>query len=152
MGKVKEVVTGHDNQEELLKALKGKLLKALKGKLLKALKPGDLDRKMSNRPPIFNSEITVSKSKTKPIRRCIGCNQSKPQDNMLRIVCNNKGIFELDSSRTIAGRGAYICIDRHCWEAGIEKSRFERAFKINNVAPDSLSHLANFKTSVSHAV
>ena len=43
-----------------------------------------------------------------PMRRCIGCMQSKPKEELIRILPT--------------GRGAYVCKDEKCLEKALKKN------------------------------
>ena len=50
------------------------------------------------------------KNKAIPLRRCVGCNQSKPKEELDRYVIRPmEKIFLYDESGRAPGRGAYIC-------------------------------------------
>ena len=51
---------------------------------------------------------TILKNKV-PQRKCIGCNESKPKKELIRIVRTPEGEMLLDSTGRANGRGAYIC-------------------------------------------
>jgi len=48
---------------------------------------------------------------------------------MVRIVRTPQGTLEIDNRGKKAGRGAYLCRTRDCWEAGLTKKRLEHALK-----------------------
>ena len=48
------------------------------------------------------------KSTNIPMRRCIGCMQSKPKQELDRYTLVD-GHYELDSNKVAPGRGVYIC-------------------------------------------
>ena len=75
-----------------------------------------------------------------PQRTCIGCMQSKSQNELLRIVKNNKQEVFIDLSKKSNGRGAYICKNIDCLEKAIKTKKLERCFKIkiNNQIYESL--------------
>jgi uncharacterized protein len=64
-----------------------------------------------------------------PERTCIVCRQKKPKWEMLRIVRTPQGTLEIDNRGKKAGRGAYLCRTRDCWESGLTKKRLEHALK-----------------------
>ena len=72
--------------------------------------------------------------KSKPvIRKCVGCSQKFPKENMLRIVrtfdAEGKKFFQIDSSGKMDGRGAYLCKNVDCLKKAAKGKRFERSFK-----------------------
>ena len=50
-----------------------------------------------------------------PQRRCVGCGETKPKKELIRVVRlpENNGI-EIDATGKKAGRGAYICPSKVC--------------------------------------
>lgn len=73
---------------------------------------------------------TITKNKT-PQRKCIGCNESKPKKELIRIVKTPEGEMLLDTSGRANGRGAYICRNADCLQKAIKTNGLNRAFKIN---------------------
>ena len=63
-----------------------------------------------------------------PLRRCMGCNERKEKDKLIRIVRNGNRI-ELDLSGKKDGRGAYICKNEECLNKAIKNKRLSRSLK-----------------------
>ncbi|MEF9969936.1 MAG: YlxR family protein [Ruthenibacterium sp.] len=63
-----------------------------------------------------------------PLRRCNGCNESKPKKELVRVVKNNAGEISLDLTGKKPGRGAYVCPNAACLLKAQKAKRFERAF------------------------
>ena len=53
------------------------------------------------------------------MRRCLGCFESKPKKELIRIVKNKDGEISLDKTGKKQGRGAYICNNIECLEKAI---------------------------------
>ena len=69
--------------------------------------------------------------KKQPQRTCMGCNQKKDKNQLIRIVkCKNNEIL-LDRTGKKEGRGAYICDDIKCLEKLIKSNRLEKIFEMN---------------------
>lgn len=68
-----------------------------------------------------------------PLRKCIGCQVSKPKKELLRIVKDKNGKINVDISGKLQGRGAYICYDINCLEKAKKQKRLEREFEITNI-------------------
>lgn len=66
----------------------------------------------------------------KPMRRCIVCRESKPQDELLRFTLRGDAI-EADTDTKNDGRGFYLCNDANCIENAIRRKAFNRACKRN---------------------
>ncbi len=49
-----------------------------------------------------------------PLRQCLGCNEHKPKQALIRVVRSPEGIVSLDLTGKKSGRGAYICRDLAC--------------------------------------
>jgi hypothetical protein len=64
-----------------------------------------------------------------PIRRCIACQQSRAKRELVRIVRTPEGTVEIDNKGKRPGRGAYLCRERACWEAGLHQGKLSRALK-----------------------
>ncbi len=62
------------------------------------------------------------------MRKCLGCGEMKPKQELIRAVRSPEGEVSLDLTGKKNGRGAYICRDRGCLTKAIKAKRFERAF------------------------
>jgi hypothetical protein len=65
-----------------------------------------------------------------PMRRCVGCMQSKPKRELIRIVATPQGRVLLDPSGKANGRGSYICRDIDCFTKAQKKDAFTRNLNI----------------------
>lgn len=63
-----------------------------------------------------------------PIRRCLGCYESKPKQDLCRIVKKTDGEICIDKTGKVNGRGAYICYSAECLEKAIKSKRIEKEF------------------------
>ncbi|MCL0080378.1 YlxR family protein [Dehalococcoidia bacterium] len=61
-----------------------------------------------------------------PQRTCIACRQTKPKRELVRLVRSPNGELEIDHRGKKAGRGAYLCPARECWELTLGKDRRNR--------------------------
>ena len=66
-----------------------------------------------------------------PMRRCLGCMESKPKKELIRIVKNKDGEISLDKTGKMQGRGAYICNNEGCLEKAIKAKRIEKEFEMD---------------------
>lgn len=48
------------------------------------------------------------------IRTCIGCRGKLPQKVLVRFVCQGGGKLQIDCSKKLGGRGAYVCPSQDC--------------------------------------
>ncbi|MGI6031749.1 MAG: RNase P modulator RnpM [Eubacteriales bacterium] len=63
-----------------------------------------------------------------PMRRCLGCMESKPKKELIRVVRSSEGELSIDFTGKKNGRGAYICRSAECFRKAVKAKRFERAF------------------------
>ena len=66
----------------------------------------------------------------KPMRRCIACRESKPQDELLRFTFQNARITADKESRS-DGRGLYLCPSKECAETAMKRKAFNRVLRTN---------------------
>ncbi len=78
-----------------------------------------------------------------PERTCIGCRETRPKRELVRIVRNTTGAVEVDPTGKKSGRGAYLCRAKGCWEAALKKERLDRALGIN-IAQEKRRELAQY--------
>lgn len=64
-----------------------------------------------------------------PLRRCSGCNESKPKRELVRVVRAPDGTVSLDRTGKKPGRGAYVCPSAACLAKARKAKRFERALE-----------------------
>jgi len=64
-----------------------------------------------------------------PQRTCVGCRKVRPKREMLRVVRTPDSGVQVDPTGKRAGRGAYLCPRRECWEAALVKGRLEQALR-----------------------
>ena len=70
------------------------------------------------------------KPKKIPLRMCLGCNEMKPKQQLLRVVKSPEGEVSLDLTGKKNGRGAYICHSAECLERAVKSKRLERTFSM----------------------
>ena len=63
-----------------------------------------------------------------PLRKCTGCNEMKPKQELVRVVRSPEGEISLDLTGKKPGRGAYVCRSAKCLQLARKAKRFERAF------------------------
>lgn len=71
----------------------------------------------------------VPKERKIPIRQCLGCNEHKPKNEMIRVVRSPEGEISLDTRGKKSGRGAYICHSVGCLNKARRSRRIERALE-----------------------
>ena len=74
-----------------------------------------------------------------PMRTCIGCRESKPKKELIRIVRVSQKLLDegkasdkvcIDPVGKISGRGAYICPDPECLKSARKNRRLEKEFEM----------------------
>lgn len=71
------------------------------------------------------------KRKKVPMRKCLGCQESKPQKELIRIVRTPEGTLCVDATGKMNGRGAYICPSAECLANAKKSKRLEYQFKMD---------------------
>ena len=71
----------------------------------------------------------MSVLKNIPQRTCIGCNEIKNKNELIRIVKNKEGQIFVDKTYKANGRGAYICNKETCFNKCIKTKALNRVFK-----------------------
>ncbi|MBR0130116.1 MAG: YlxR family protein [Firmicutes bacterium] len=74
-----------------------------------------------------------------PMRKCVGCGDSRPKREMLRIAYID-GKLRIDPSGKAGGRGTYICSDPACAELAFKKNGFARSLR-TSVSREELEEL-----------
>ena len=74
----------------------------------------------------YNHNKQIPRQRHIPERSCIACRGKKAKRELIRIVCG-AGVIEVDLKGKKAGRGAYLCPVRECWETGLKSNRLEYA-------------------------
>ena len=64
-----------------------------------------------------------------PTRRCTGCGEHFPKNELVRIVREPDGNITLDLIGKKSGRGAYICKKAECLRKARKVSRIERSLE-----------------------
>ncbi len=68
------------------------------------------------------------KPKYVPKRTCIACRKVEGKRSLVRIVRTDSGV-EVDPGGKKAGRGAYLCATKQCWEAALRGNRLDQALR-----------------------
>ena len=63
------------------------------------------------------------------MRRCVGCYESKPKKELLRIVRDTNGNISIDFTGKLNGRGAYLCDDTACFEKMVKANKLSKEFE-----------------------
>jgi len=69
------------------------------------------------------------KIKKTPMRRCVGCMESKPKKELIRIA-GYEGQVSIDPTGKAKGRGVYLCPGSECFTKSIKKKALSRSLEI----------------------
>ena len=64
--------------------------------------------------------------KNKPQRTCMGCNEKREKQQLIRIVKNKQNEIKIDKTGKMEGRGAYICNNVSCLDRVKKSKRLEK--------------------------
>lgn len=70
------------------------------------------------------------KVKKTPERKCMGCMQTFPKKDLVRIVRTPEGNVEMDLTGKKSGRGAYICRSETCLKKAIKSKRIQANLEV----------------------
>ncbi|MFC1904070.1 RNase P modulator RnpM [Chloroflexota bacterium] len=84
-----------------------------------------------------------SATKHTPQRTCVACRQVKTKQELIRLVHTADSDVEIDTGGKKAGRGAYLCPARECWENGLKNNRLEHALQ-TRLTPDKREQLIKY--------
>ncbi len=71
------------------------------------------------------------KTRKIPLRKCIGCNESKSKKELIRVVKDKENQVKVDLTGKANGRGAYICNDPECFKKVKKSRKLNRALEID---------------------
>ncbi len=83
-----------------------------------------------------------------PLRKCVGCHESKPKKELIRIVRSSEGEISVDTTGKKQGRGAYICPSADCLKKAVKSKAFDKTFEVK--VPDEV--YMNLAAELSNAV
>ena len=64
-----------------------------------------------------------------PLRTCVACRTTEGKRELIRVVRSPAEGVRVDLSGKHAGRGAYLCRNRACWEQALRTQRLNQALK-----------------------
>ena len=79
----------------------------------------------------------MEKVKKIPQRKCLGCMQSFPKKELIRVVRLPEGEVEIDLTGKKSGRGAYICKNEACLKKAIKSKRLGTNLEVK--IPDEIA-------------
>jgi uncharacterized protein len=85
-----------------------------------------------------------------PQRTCIACRAVRAKRELVRVVRTSENRVQADPTGKIAGRGAYLCRTRECWETvASAHGRLEQALKMQTpINSEDLAHLREFAATL----
>ena len=78
----------------------------------------------------------MEKIKKIPQRKCLGCMESFPKKELIRVVRTPEGEVCIDLKGKMSGRGAYICRNEACLKKAIKSKRIQTNLEVS--IPDDL--------------
>ncbi len=66
-----------------------------------------------------------------PLRRCLGCGESFPKKDLIRVVRSPAGEVALDFTGKMSGRGAYVCKRTACFQKARKAGRFQKNLELS---------------------
>jgi predicted RNA-binding protein YlxR (DUF448 family) len=79
---------------------------------------------------VMTKQRQTPRPKHVPQRTCIACRKIDAKRGLTRLVRLPDNHVAIDPTGKRAGRGAYVCAERGCWEAALKRKAVERALKI----------------------
>ena len=65
-------------------------------------------------------------------RKCVGCGEYKPRENLIRILkSKDGGELVINPNSKTFGRSAYLCYNQKCIENALKKLKLNKALKTN---------------------
>ncbi len=85
-----------------------------------------------------------------PQRTCIACRTVRPKRELVRIVRTATNQVEADATGKKAGRGAYLCRQRECWEEVLNsRGRLEHALNLEMpLDPQEVARLREYAATL----
>lgn len=66
-----------------------------------------------------------------PVRQCIGCKEMKPKKELVRVIRTPENDICLDKTGKKNGRGAYLCLNKECYDKAVKSKGIERSLKVS---------------------
>ncbi len=74
----------------------------------------------------------MAAARREPQRTCIGCRQVAGKRALVRLVRRDHGAVAVEASgERLAGRGAYLCRERACWERALQGATISKALRMS---------------------
>lgn len=72
---------------------------------------------------VSGGSFTRTRPRHVPRRTCVACRSSSAKRGLVRVVRSPEGRVEVDPTGRRAGRGAYLCRRRGCWEQALRSPK-----------------------------
>ena len=72
----------------------------------------------------------MEKIKKIPQRKCLGCMESFPKKELIRVVRTPEGEVCIDLKGKMSGRGAYICKKEACLKKAVKSKRIQTNLEV----------------------
>ncbi|HEX7592657.1 MAG TPA: YlxR family protein [Anaerolineae bacterium] len=85
-----------------------------------------------------------------PQRTCIACRTVRSKREFVRVVRTAESRVQADSTGKKAGRGAYLCRQRECWDAAMSSpERLKQALKLEtSINSEDLAQLREYAATL----
>ncbi len=80
--------------------------------------------------------VKSPRPKPVPQRTCVACKTTGPKRGLVRLVRLPDGHVVVDETGKKAGRGAYLCRTKACWDKALTSRLLEYALKVPISAED----------------
>ena len=64
-----------------------------------------------------------------PVRMCVGCKETQPKKQLVRVVKSPDGGISVDLTGKKSGRGAYLCRNESCLKKARKSKALQRALE-----------------------
>ena len=65
-----------------------------------------------------------------PVRRCSGCGEHFPKNQLIRVLRTPEGEIVLDLTGKRSGRGAYLCKNAGCFKKARKSKRIDASLEV----------------------
>lgn len=72
-----------------------------------------------------------------PQRTCVACGSKDAKRGFVRIVRGLDGAVRPDATGKAAGRGAYLCQSRDCFDVALKRKKLDHSLKVTLSAADN---------------
>ncbi len=93
------------------------------------------------------TQAKTPRRKHVPMRTCVVCRQTRGKRDLVRIVRTPAGAVQIDPTGKVAGRGAYLCKVRGCWEQARTSDKLSAALKAH-LSPADQAMLAAYAAAL----